>query len=244
MPSTPVTNDSSGGAGADEPREVEHLGLAEVEPTGLVGGVDRGHDQAGGDDDQDDAGDAEEPGEVDAHAALVDAVAEDDGEEDARAAAPTQLSVALPLAWKVGEQEDDRLESLAEHGQEGHGDQGLGRARGQGRRRPAFEVVLEVPGVPAHPEDHVGDHDDGDQADHRLEPFLLALGQIVGDDLEGDADGDADGDGDGDADPDLAQRRRRPCWPRKAATMPTMRAASRPSRSPMTNVGSILPLLT
>ena len=30
----------------------------------------------------------------------------------------------------------------------------------------------------------------------------------------------------------------RPCCPRKAATMPTMRAASMPSRSPMTNVGS------
>ena len=32
----------------------------------------------------------------------------------------------------------------------------------------------------------------------------------------------------------------RPCWPRNAATMPTMRAASMPSRRPMTNVGSML----
>ncbi len=85
-----------------------------------------------------------------------------------------------------------------------------------------FEVVLEVPGVPAHPQDHVGDHDDGDEADHRLEPFLLPLGQIVGDDLEGHADADADHDGDGNADPDLTQGRsgdpagpgRRPRCPR------------------------------
>ena len=34
--------------------------------------------------------------------------------------------------------------------------------------------------------------------------------------------------------------RSRPCWPRKAATMPTMSAASMPSLSPMTNVGSML----
>ena len=32
---------------------------------------------------------------------------------------------------------------------------------------------------------------------------------------------------------------RRPCWPKKAATIPTIRAASMPSRSPMTKVGSI-----
>ena len=32
----------------------------------------------------------------------------------------------------------------------------------------------------------------------------------------------------------------RPCWPRNAATMPTMSAASMPSRSPITNVGSML----
>src|SRR5262245_29588473 len=30
----------------------------------------------------------------------------------------------------------------------------------------------------------------------------------------------------------------RPCWPRKAAMIPTIRAASSPSRSPITNVGS------
>ena len=31
---------------------------------------------------------------------------------------------------------------------------------------------------------------------------------------------------------------RRPSWPRKAAMIPTISAASRPSRSPITNVGS------
>ena len=30
----------------------------------------------------------------------------------------------------------------------------------------------------------------------------------------------------------------RPCWPRKAAMIPTISAASRPSRKPITNVGS------
>ena len=36
---------------------------------------------------------------------------------------------------------------------------------------------------------------------------------------------------------------RRPCCPRNAAMIPTIRAASSPSRSPITKVGSTRPLL-
>ncbi len=56
-----------------------------------------------------------------------------------------------------------------------------------------------------HPQHHVGDHHHGDGADHGLEPFLLLLGQLGGDDLERHPDGDADGHGDRNPDPDLAQ---------------------------------------
>ena len=59
--------------------------------------------------------------------------------------------------------------------------------------------------MPAHPENHVGDHDNGDRPDDRLEPLLLLLREVLGDDLERHTDGDADQDSDRHADPDLAQ---------------------------------------
>ena len=59
--------------------------------------------------------------------------------------------------------------------------------------------------MPAHPEHHVGDHQDGDQPHHRLEPLLLLLGEIVRNDLQRHTHADADQDRDGDPDPDLAQ---------------------------------------
>ena len=77
-----------GGAGAHEPGQVEGLGLPEVDPSGFIGGMDRRHHQARRDDDQHDAGDAEEPREVDAQAALVDEIAENHREDDPQAARP------------------------------------------------------------------------------------------------------------------------------------------------------------
>ena len=59
--------------------------------------------------------------------------------------------------------------------------------------------------MPAHEDDHVRDHDDGQRADDGLQTFLLPLRQVRGDHLEGDADADADHDRGGGADPDLAQ---------------------------------------
>jgi len=50
--------------------------LADSEPARPVGGVDGGHHQAGRHHYQDQAGDPEEPGQVQLHAALVDAVAD------------------------------------------------------------------------------------------------------------------------------------------------------------------------
>ena len=103
----------------------------------------------------------------------------------------------------------------------------------------ACEVALEVGGVAAHPDDHPGDHPDRDQGDDRLELLLLPLGQVLLGDVQR---------------PRRPRRRaaprpatpshihrsasRRPCWRRNAATIPTISAASRPSRRPMTKVGS------
>ena len=108
-------------------------------------------------------------------------------------------------------------------------------------RARSLEVALEVARVAAHPDDHEGDHPDRDQ---RRRPSRAAPARRCG---RFSAD-------------DLAARRRRrrrarprarrratstaarragPAGARKAATMPTISAASRPSRRPMTKVGSI-----
>ena len=56
-----------------------------------------------------------------------------------------------------------------------------------------------------HPDDHVGDHPDGDQSDDRLEALLLAVGQLVVDDAQDDRDREAQHDGQRDAGPHRAQ---------------------------------------
>ena len=43
----------------------------------------------------------------------------------------------------------------------------------------ALERRLDAARVAAHPDDHVGDRGDRDQADHRLQPLLLLLGQLL-----------------------------------------------------------------
>ena len=192
------------GAGTDEPREVEGLVLSEVEPASLVGRVDGRHHEAGRDDDEHNAGDAKEAREVDADPALVDHVAEDDGEQNAEECAhPAERGVAAGM--EGGQQEHHGLEALAQDGEEGHGDQRLGRSVCERRAGGRFEVAFEIPRVFAHPQNHVRDHDDGNGSDHRFETFLVLLREVLGNDLERQPDGDADGDGNRHADPDLAK---------------------------------------
>ncbi len=57
----------------------------------------------------------------------------------------------------------------------------------------------------AHPDDHEGDHADGEQGDDRLEALLLLLRQVVVEDLQADRDAEADQHRDDDARPHPAQ---------------------------------------
>ena len=58
----------------------------------------------------------------------------------------------------------------------------------------------------AHPDDHEGDDRDRAEADDRLQHLLLALGQLLVEDLQGDADAGAEQDRDDHAGPHVAQR--------------------------------------
>ena len=52
-----------------------------------------------------------------------------------------------------------------------------------------------------HPHHHVAHHRHGDEGDHRLEAFLLAIGQVLRRHVEGDANAEAQHDGGRDARP-------------------------------------------
>ena len=104
--------------------------LEAVDPARLVGGVRGGGEQAGGDEDEDQAGEAEEAGEVDADAAAVEADADRDrGDQAEHGAGAGGGGVGRVL--EGGEQEDRGLEALAQDREEGHPDQRHGRAGGQ-----------------------------------------------------------------------------------------------------------------
>jgi hypothetical protein len=105
-----------------------------------------------------------------------------------------------------GEQEDRGLKALAQDREEGHRDQRHRRTGRQRRCRLSFQRRLDPARVAAHPDDHVGDGADRDQPDHRLQPLLLALGQILADDVEDHGDGGAEDDPDRHPDPHLPHR--------------------------------------
>ena len=181
-------------------------------------------------------GDAEEAREVDAHAAAVDPPADGDGHEHAETA-PRPAASGLDRRSRPGRRRAGTSRSRGPR---------AGR-RGRPWRRGAMaepaasapaawsrSSPLEVARVAAHADDHVGDHRDGDEADDGLEGLLLALGQLVVDDPSTTAT--ATHSATASPTPTHIQRSasRRPWRRRKAAMIPTMSAASRPSRRAMT----------
>ena len=73
-------------------------------------------------------------------------------------------------------------------------------------------------------------------------PSCCALRELLVGELQRHAGGDAQGDRGGDAEPHRPQRvARGPPCAGSAAMMPTISAASTPSRRPITNVGSTAP---
>ena len=208
-----------------------------ADPAGLVARVQRRDEEPAGDEHEHDAREAEEANEVDLHAAAVDPEPERDRDDDAEDRAAAGHRRARRLLERGGE-EHGRLEALADHGEERHADErAAGAARERARDR-LLQIAAQVAGVAAHPDDHVGHRCRGDERDQRLELLLLALGEVLVEHLERDSEADAEEDRDADAGPHRAQRIPRPAAERKVAMMTTISVASRPSRRPMTKVGS------
>jgi hypothetical protein len=177
-------------AALHEPPQIERLRLQRVEPSALVRRVQRRGQEPGRDEHEHDAGDLEELAQVDVDAAPVDPVSEDRGEEHAEHRAGAGEAGTGRLLER-GEEEDRRLDSLAEDGEERHPDQRGGRALVERALGLRLQLAPQVRGVPFHPDDHPRDHPDGDEADDRLELLLLALGELLLEDAKRDADGRA-----------------------------------------------------
>ena len=142
--------------------------------------------------------------EVDTHAAAVNPVPETHRDQDAeQRAEPCRGAVTARV--KGRQQENGRFQPFPKHRKEGHGDERTGRALSQSRAGYPLELPLQVARVAPHPDHHVGDHSDGDRTDDGLEPLLLPLRQIGGDDPQDDPDGQTDGQRGDDSHPHPAQ---------------------------------------
>ena len=73
------------------------------------------------------------------------------------------------------------------------------------RSRSASRVRLQRAGGPLHPEDHPGDHRDGDEREEAADKLLRLEGQRVGAEGEHRADDEREHDGERDADPEPRQ---------------------------------------
>ena len=113
--------------------------MAGRRPLGELG--DREGDETGRDEDQDDAGDREEPAEVDAHAHREEGVADADRDRQARQRRDEQTG-DVAARRPDREQEQDGLETLAGDREEGQAGQRGGRSDGQGLIDAAFELAL------------------------------------------------------------------------------------------------------
>ena len=167
--------------------------------------MDRGRHQAGGHQDEDEAGNAEEAGKVDAHAAAVEQVAQHDRNPNAEHGTSAG-GQRIERALEGGEHEDGGLETLTQDRDEGHADE---RQRGADQQRALgvrLELAFHLARVVAHPDDHVGHADDGHQRQRSLEQLALPKGKRFVEHRQGDRHCRADRHGQTDADPDGTQR--------------------------------------
>ena len=161
-------------------------------------------DEPGRDEQDQDAGPAEEDAQVEFHAQRIDGVADDGGEQEAEPGAERRRPAGILL--EDGEQEEDRFQPLAHHGEEGEPDQCEAlMLPGQRRIDAGLQFALDRARSLAHPEHHRGQHRGGDEPDDGLEQFLPALRQFAGDDVERGPGRKTDGAGKGDADPQRRQ---------------------------------------
>ena len=90
--------------------------------------------------------------QVDPDPALVDPVAEHDGEQDAEHRAHPAEAVALPLAWNVASRNTTVSKPSRSTARKAMTTSALADPAASADAGRALQVALEVPGVPAHPE--------------------------------------------------------------------------------------------
>ena len=139
---------------------------------------------------------------------------------------------------KCRQQEHAGLEAFPQHRQKRHAGERVGAGLAQRFGGFGLQLALHVAGMGVHPDDHAGDEEHGDGADHRLHAFLGGLRKRL---LRPDSrpTPTAIDSATAIATPSHIGTRLFPFLRRKAAMMPTISAASSPSRRPMTKVASM-----
>ena len=241
MPNIPVISAPRTDLADIHDEKSKHLLLADVHPAGLVRRAQRAITRPAAMKHEEDAGDPEEPAEVELEPAEVDADADARWRPRCPRAPPSSARPPTAVRRLRGSEQEHRgLEALLEHGEERHHGQ---RHRTAGVESPAPRRVPARPSVAMAlrfiqmiivvTKTTAIDADDG------FEHLLLTLRQRRRQQVEADTDGDADGTASADADDHRSNRLA--VAARNAPTMLTMSVASRPSRRPMRNVPTKMP---
>ena len=203
-----LDHDGVPGAGLDHARDVEGQHVEAGQDAGLLQVVHAVGEHAGGDEDQERAGDGEEAREVQGDRAAVEQPAEDDRGEEAETGADQGLPGGGRGAGEGvargglggGPQEQRRLQALAAHGEDGQHDQRPAAALGG--VDPAAQGAAHAPGGAGHPEDHPGHEADSHQRERPADQLLGLEGQAPRTVGEQGAEGQAEQRGERHAGPD------------------------------------------
>ena len=166
---------------------VKHHLLQMVPHPGLMQAAHGTGQQARSHQQDEHAGIAEELAHVDAHPALVQAHAQQDGQRDT-CERPHRCTPARALL-EDGQQEEDRLQPFARHGQKHHADQCPAGAARCGERlvHRGLQFALDGARSLAHPEHHACQHANGDETYDGLKQLLLLLRKLCSHPLQASA---------------------------------------------------------
>src|SRR5574337_1478075 len=163
------------------------------------------HQQAGGQEQQDDLADLEEHPAGQPAGAPLDQPGGGQGQQETQGGAEEQAVQRLAaLLQPQAVEEEHRLGALAAH-RDGR-QQGRGDAAGFARRlgQAGFQLLLQVAAVVAHPQHHVGDEPGGEDDDGGLEGFQGVPGELALQAQHGPRQGPGQGQAAADAGPQVA----------------------------------------
>ena len=162
-------------------------------------------EESGRDEDEDEAGNTEEAGHVDAQSATEDPVAQGDATATPRTA-PRPVTSGVVEPWnaasmKTAVSSPSRSTARNAMATRAHAEPVIKACAAS-----SSSVRLELARVPAHPDDHVGDAGHGHESQDPLHDLALLEGQRLPNEVQANGCRRADGHGQQDAKPHVSKR--------------------------------------